>query len=84
MKRKLKALTCSFAISIALLSVTVLVTGCDEGNNPSNPTTCPSGFSRLGSSNSDADCLRMCSNATSPGRVAIWNRLSNGTCCCTR
>jgi hypothetical protein len=86
MKSRLKTLAYSMTVGLILLTMTVVITGCDEDDDfgDNNSSRCPSGMSNLGKATDDYTCLSMCSRATAAGKTAIWHRTDNQTCCCTK
>jgi len=86
MKSKLITLAYSIAISLVLLTMTAVFTGCEEDDDfgSNDNSNCPSGMSNLGKAGDDYTCMVMCSNATAVGKTAIWHRMDNKKCCCTK
>ena len=86
MKSKVMKLFSSTAISlVCIVGTMVLTANCGKDNDDSGKTaSCSSGFSNIGKYSGDLACLISCSEVSSYGVKASWNRLSNGTCCCKK
>ena len=86
MKTRFKTLAYSITIGIVLLVIATAITSCEEDEDGfgGNNSRCPSGMSSLGNAADDYTCMVKCSNATVAGKTAIWHRMDNKKCCCTK